>query len=124
MCDNLVCKIDSCEVPYGTCHCGCGGLTNIYLKNNTKSGFIKGEPRLYLLGHHSKLSPFSYVVVEKTGCWEWQGGKTVRKNNSGGYGILKHKGKMFTAHRFYYEQKYGKVPSGLDLDHFKCQNPS
>ena len=61
-----------------------------------------------------------YLVDNKTGCWEWQ----KSKNNQGygrktmGEGVSK---KTVVAHKYYYEQKKGVVPIGMDLHH-KCCN--
>ena len=30
--------------------------------------------------------------------------------------------KVITAYRLYYEEKYGPVPKGKELHHFKCEN--
>ena len=38
-------------IPYGYCHCGCGQKTTISHVTDTKKGYVKGEPRKYLLGH-------------------------------------------------------------------------
>lgn len=112
-----MCKKDDCVIIYGECHCGCNGITNILKRNDTNSGLIKGEPRLYLLNHHI-IKQIRYIIDEETGCWEWQLGK-----DGCGYGQTKIKGKTEKAHILYYEQKYGPIPKGLELDHFVCQNP-
>jgi len=50
--------------------------------------------------------------VPFSGCWVWMG--TVANN---GYGKI---GKS-VAHRIFYEQEFGPVPEGLQLDHL-CRN--
>ena len=75
MCKNLMCSSDDCEVPYGLCHCGCGGVVNISPKNNTKRGFIKGEYFKHIKNHNKRKSPVDYIINAETGCWEWQRGK-------------------------------------------------
>ena len=55
-------------------------------------------------------------VVQPDGCWKWQ-----MKWLADGYGRMKVDGKPILAHRYYYEQKYGRVPDGLELDHL-CRN--
>ena len=40
------------EIPYGYCHCGCGGNTNLEPQNYNKRGIVKGEPKKYIKGHH------------------------------------------------------------------------
>lgn len=55
-------------------------------------------------------------IVDENSCWIWQGAQDGR-----GYGHLKRNGRHIKAYRFYYEQKHGEVPKGMELDH-KCQN--
>lgn len=40
------------RVPYGYCQCGCGQRTAINKHNAVSKGWIKGEPRKYIRGHH------------------------------------------------------------------------
>jgi hypothetical protein len=47
--------------------------------------------------------------------------------NPDGYGIARDEsGKLRTAHKWFYEKKYGPVPEGLQLDHLcrlrRCVN--
>lgn len=51
-------------------------------------------------------------------CWVWQ------KSTSRGYARFSVDGQHVYAHRWAYEQKYGPVPDGMQLDHFVCDNPS
>lgn len=37
------------DIPYGYCHCGCGGLTE--LATRTRNGFIKGRHVNFIKGH-------------------------------------------------------------------------
>lgn len=57
-----------------------------------------------------------------TGCWLWGGAL-----GPGGYGQMATGGRHYYAHRFIYEQVYGPISSGLDLDHLcrvrQCVNP-
>ena len=75
-----------------------------------------------------KILKVKYLSEDRgysTPCWIWQG------STRGGYGMISNYGntgsKMIGAHTFYYEQKYGKVPSGMVLDHLCdqriCVNP-
>lgn len=61
-------------------------------------------------------------LVESNGCWIWQGA-----TNNGGYGLITRNSKQKLAHIYFYEQKYGKVPKGKELDHIcrnrNCVNP-
>lgn len=107
------------EFEYGYCHCGCGEKTTICKYTHAKRNMKKGEPNKFIFGHQRRLLTPEYLEDKETGCWEWQ-----RRKNDEGYGEKSVKGKMVKAHKFYYEQKYGKVPSGLELDHVVCQNTS
>ncbi len=50
-------------------------------------------------------------------CWFWQGSVY-----STGYGVLKHHGKRFGAHRLAYQIAFGEIPDGLLVCHH-CDNP-
>ena len=39
------------SIPYGYCHCGCGGLAPIAKATYPKYLHVKGEPTRYILGH-------------------------------------------------------------------------
>lgn len=55
--------------------------------------------------------------VRKEGdCLVWTGCK-----NWGGYGLIKHNGKMRLVHRVAFEAARGEIPNGLQLDHL-CRN--
>ena len=38
-----------------TCQCGCGQLTRIAKKTSTPRGWVKGQPRRFLVGHHARV---------------------------------------------------------------------
>jgi hypothetical protein len=40
------------SIPYGYCHCGCGGKTQISPETSNRDGWKKGEPRKFLHGHN------------------------------------------------------------------------
>lgn len=72
------------------------------------------------------------VVVDKDGCWIWQGAHSgVKKNdlNSRGhsYGRISIKGRTSAVHRVSYVTKYGYIPNRVQVDHLcgkrKCCNP-
>lgn len=52
-----------------------------------------------------------------SGCWRWIGSR-----DKDGYGRFKVDGGMRRAHRWAYEQTYGEIPPGWEVDHL-CQNP-
>lgn len=43
------------EIPYGYCHCGCGQKTEIAGWNDTRSGWVKGEPKRYVRNHYRPM---------------------------------------------------------------------
>lgn len=118
MCDNLMCSLEECNIPYSTCHCGCGEITSIVAKNHSKDGHIKGYPYLYMKGHYVRNDKLEYKVDNNTGCWVWLGSMYDR-----GYGRKKVSGKYVLAHKLYYEKYNGSVPEGLEIDHL-CRNHS
>jgi hypothetical protein len=67
---------------------------------------------------HIKLVP---NFRAKCVCWIWQG-ETVK----GGYGRFRPEpsGPKILAHRWSYTHFIGPVPEGLELDHFRCDNPA
>lgn len=63
------------------------------------------------------------ITIDSNGCWIWNGAKT-----SGGYGHVKTGLTTYKhAHVVTYEDKYGPVTEGLELDHLcrvrACCNP-
>lgn len=48
---------DCFKLESGLCACGCGQKTRIALDSNSKRGWIKGQPRLFLRGHSMRLRP-------------------------------------------------------------------
>lgn len=115
MCDNPCCLLENCEIPYGFCHCGCGGKTGFFTKTNTKLHQQRGVHTKYLPGHHRKQHGPKYLIDPVSGCWVWTGSK------NGGYGQVMINYKQHLVHRVFYEEKYGPVPTGLQLDHI-CRN--
>ena len=55
------------------------------------------------------------TTIAENGCWLWNG------SLSGGYGNVGVGGKVLKLHVLSYENAYGPVPDGLELDH-KCRN--
>ena len=86
-------------------------------------GWVKGEPRRFIHGHHNQLARRTHEVDRATGCWNWLG--SIAKN---GYpnrlttGNARH-----MVHRWYYERAKGSIPSGYQVDHLcrnrRCVNP-
>lgn len=115
------------DVPYGYCHCGCGGRTNIAKSSSAKLGRVLGEPYKFIRGHgggRGRVSPPLEDVflrhVEKREvfeCWEWQGSKL-----RSGYGRLTYGAVERLAHRIAYEFAHGAISEGEVVRH-KCDNP-
>jgi hypothetical protein len=40
-------------VAFGYCWCGCGSRTSIAKKTNRSKGWIKGQPKRFILGHNA-----------------------------------------------------------------------
>lgn len=111
------------DVPYGYCHCGCGGKTTISKYTALRDNRVKGEPVTFIKGHFGIKSPVDYIVDEN-GCWVWQ-----KAMSADGYGRYSEPGKKLrSSHRVYYEQSKGPIPDGMHIDHLcrntKCVNPS
>jgi hypothetical protein len=112
--------------PFGFCECGCGQKTTVAEKTDRTYGRVKGQPVRFVLGHATRAKPEDLTRQEDRGhdtpCWIFQ-----RHIDMGGYGVLQRNGKKIKAHRYFYEQTHGPVPSGLTLDHLcavpACVNP-
>ncbi len=116
-------------VPYGFCWCGCGNKTATATRNRDSPRLVRGEPRRYVAGHQGgtglgkKRFSTRYLLEDRghsTPCWIWQGAKDAH-----GYGRVGVSGTRRTrnAYAVYYEEEYGTVPAGLELDHL-CRQPS
>ena len=107
------------DVPYGFCKCGCGNETTIAKCNDARWGRVKGEPIDFLVGHGNRAVGPRWTETAAgfdTPCWLWIGGQ-----NGHGYGQVNRDGRLWQAHRWYWEQEHGPVPEGLELDHL-CRN--
>jgi len=58
-----------------------------------------------------------WTVDPETGCHVWQA-----SFKTSGYGQFGFGGKMVPSHIYAYVRKYGPVPEGLELDHFRCDH--
>jgi hypothetical protein len=123
MSDSTPQEVSPQEIPYGNCHCGCGGKTTISKYRDQSKGWIAGEPRLYLRGHNRTPQPYAakvnfnqtYDVDSITGCWIWK-----RRWSKGGYGVMQANNRPYVlAHRYAWEKIHGEVPPGMELHH-KC----
>ena len=97
------------------CECGCGEPTSLITENDASEGAVRGEFRRFVAGHAARRPGLPYKVQDlgyTSPCWVWQ-----RYLNVCGYGALSFKQKKYIAPRFYYEQAYGPIPEGKQLDH-------
>lgn len=116
------------------CDCGCGQPTLLATRTCARDGTIKDQPLRFIASHqtaahlpgsHSASRTYKSTAeryfVDERGCWVWQGDVT-----SYGYGSItwREDGKRYRigAHRYFYQRKYGPIPTGLHLDHL-CRNP-
>jgi hypothetical protein len=100
----------------GLCACGCGRPTPIAAKNDTRAGQVRGQPIRFVNGHNRRRGAVDYAV-DDNGCWIWQ-----RAIGTDGYGRVRRGGKLWRAHRWYYERHVGPIGDGLVLDHL-CSTP-
>lgn len=56
---------------------------------------------------------WAFVKIDPDACWIWRGVK------SDGYGQMKVRGKMRSAHRLSYEHYVGPIPDGYQIDHVR-----
>jgi hypothetical protein len=56
-----ICGDAECVVPYGYCHCLCGGKTAIATNTDRYVHKITGQPRIYLR-HHQSRKPNAYLI--------------------------------------------------------------
>ena len=59
-------------IAYGHCHCGCGQKTLLATGNRTPQGWIKGEPKPYLVGHNRLFKRGPAVDPGKKWCGSCQ----------------------------------------------------
>src|SRR5690606_2084306 len=118
-------------IPYGYCHCGCGGKAPIAKKTSPRAGHKKGEPKRYIHNHHGRrpLAERFWEKVDTSGgpdaCWPWTGARWGM-----GHGKFQAQKQLGTthAHRVAWILTHGAIPKGLVIRHKcdvpYCQNPS
>lgn len=103
----------------GYCQCGCGEKTRMAPQTSKEKGWVAGEPVRYVRGHGNRGRKLrkgpDYILNPATGCWEWQ------HSTVSGYGYAAFDGIRRLAHRYFYEEEVGPVPTGMELDHL-CRN--
>jgi len=56
-----ICRDLNCKIPYGECHCGCGGSAPIAKNSNKEKGWTKGLPKRYIHGHTGGYKQWVYL---------------------------------------------------------------
>lgn len=64
------------------------------------------------------LDAIASQTVPQGECLLWTGSR-----RQDGYGLVRHQGKQYRAHRFVYEQTVGPIPANHHLHH-TCENPA
>jgi hypothetical protein len=113
------------------CACGCGQTAPIAHQTDSLRGYVKGEPRKYVLGHHTRGQKRALKTERvksedrgyKTPCLIWQLSITAK-----GYGqewnpILR---RMDFTHRVAWQERHGAIPKNVEIDHLcrvrSCRN--
>ncbi len=52
--------METLEIEYGKCHCGCGETTPVYTRTRPEVGHVKGKPHKYLEGHDKRKPYLNY----------------------------------------------------------------
>lgn len=112
------------DIPYGHCHCGCGQTTSLAKADRPEYGHVKGRPVRFKVGHGGAKTLAEKLAShtgppDKNGCWPWTGwlGKGTP------YGVLTHRQKARTAHRWAWINRHGSIPEGFQIHH-TCENPA
>ena len=117
------------------CECGCGEFTLLMPRNNTRHGWVKGQPFRFVRGHQGRVKlamewsdalwiPVDHGFVSE--CFIYQRARDVN-----GYGIFASRHRIQTsrlAHVESYVRAFGPVPEGCEIDHLchvpSCVNPA
>lgn len=112
--------------PRGICMCGCGQVTPLAHRTDSRHGIVKGAHLRYIAGHGthtpSTADWWFWPKVNKTdSCWIWTGYRT-----EDGYGRLSMQGRKLRTHQIAYLLTKGK-PKGIVCHRCNtpaCVNPS
>jgi hypothetical protein len=124
----IVTRVESITMN-GLCECGCGQPTSLAPQNHARLGYVKGEPKRFVTGHHIRTAKTleqafqqHFVIGAPGECWEWQGPLA-----NTGYGRVSLSGERILAHRASYIIHYGEIGDGLEVCHtcynHPCVNP-
>ena len=101
------CNIDGCGRPTHA-----RGLCSKHYMRWWTHGDPRGGGRCYSAPEEA----FAARTERRGECLVWTGAK-----DGGGYGHLKVNGRLTKAHRYAYEEEYGPIPDGMEIDHI-CHN--
>lgn len=85
------------------CRCGCN--------KRCRNTFVHGHNSKKIKRFRKQHTGFE-IAGKRSVCWLW-----LLAQDKDGYGVSWKNGKSIRAHVELYEEEYGKVPSGLQLDH-------
>ena len=114
----------------GLCQCGCGGKTEIARKTETSRGWVKGQPKHFIVGHNARVTnhPFRTISSDdwkiedrgyETPCWIWQ--STAKVNGRSDHRRVGFDGGYDSAHRAVYSLLVGPIPPESHLHHLCLQ---
>lgn len=109
--------------PTGLCKCGCDQRTTLARWSHTGNGYVRGQPKDWVIGHNARKFHDGYAVRDcgfETPCWIWTG----RVDLKTGYGWTRRTGVDAQAHRVIYQETYGPLPPGHVVQlHHRCERP-
>lgn len=135
-----ICRNAECAIPYGLCHCGCGGKTNIAPQSSTVQGCIKGYPLRYIRNHQNRIPrDWSIELVEIDGKLAAYIPLTKNKRllvdadsldlisgtcylGRGGYAHHTNHGKTESIHRFVVGAKEGQIVDHINRNKLDCRS--
>ena len=112
------CTIDNCDHEIQA-----RGMCNMHYKRAQRRGMkCRQYTKLPTLRERVMERSVSVDLGHGTPCLLWKGGKI-----SDGYGTIKFQGENLLVHRAMYEDQWGPIPEGLEIDHCcnvrNCCNP-
>jgi hypothetical protein len=60
-----ICGKQNCRIPYGTCHCGCGEITNLSEITDEYDAYVKGKPKTWVAKHYKPSGPYFHKKTSK-----------------------------------------------------------
>lgn len=111
---------------FGRCHCGCGKTTTIIDNTNRKRGYVAGQPRKFIHGHHAYKRHIytdqerfdKFVIPEpNSGCYLFMGTPV-----GDGYGAFRLNGSGMLAHHAAWLLAGRALPPGAKILH-RCDTP-